>query len=70
MTYGENFKNLRKQKGLTQKYVAEQLDIHQSNVSDWENDKSRPEYERLERLCEIYDVSLYELLMIKEPTFR
>ena len=67
MTYGENFKNLRKLRGLTQKYVAEQFDIHQSSVSDWENDKARPEYEKL---GELYDVTLYELLMIKEPTFR
>lgn len=70
MTYGENFKNLRKLRGLTQKYVAEQFDIHQSSVSDWENDKARPEYEKLEKLCELYDVTIYELLMIKEPTFR
>ena len=70
MTYGENFKNLRKLRGLTQKFVAEQFGIHQSSVSDWENDVSRPEYEKLEKLCELYDVTIYELLMIKEPTFR
>ena len=70
MTYGENFKNLRKLRGLTQKFVAEQFGIQQSSVSDWENDVSRPEYEKLEKLCELYEVSIYELLMIKEPTFR
>ncbi len=70
MTYGENFKKLRKLQGLTQKYVADQFGIRQSSVSDWENDISRPEYEKLEKLCELYEVTIYELLMIKEQPFR
>lgn len=52
--------------GLSQKYVATKLGIHQSNVSDWENDISRPEYEKLIQLAEIYNVTLYQLLGIEE----
>ncbi len=62
MLYGEYFKEARKQSGLTQKEVAERLKIHQSNISDWENDVSRPEYEKLVELSIIYQVSLYDLL--------
>lgn len=64
MKFGKFFKAARKQSGLTQKDVAEKLGIHQSNVSDWENDISRPEYENLIELSKIYDVSVEELLNI------
>ena len=52
--------------GLTQREVAAKLSIHQSNVSDWENDVSRPEYEKLIELAKLYDVSLYDLLGVPD----
>ena len=64
MNFGENFKNIRKQCGLSQQEVADKLQIKQSSVSDWENDVSRPDYEKLIVLSELYDVTLYELLGI------
>ena len=64
MNFGENFKNIRKQCGLSQLEVADKLQIKQSSVSDWENDVSRPDYEKLIALAELYDVTLYELLGI------
>ena len=66
MKYGKFFKECRKQCKLTQKEVALKLGIHQSNVSDWENDVSRPEYEKLIDLAKLYDVSLYDLLGVPE----
>ena len=62
MNFGKNFKCARKQMGYSQKRVADMLNIHQSNVSDWENNISRPEYEKLIELSRIYDVSIDELL--------
>ena len=38
------------------------MGIRQSNVSDWENDISRPEYEKLVELTKLYGVSVYDLL--------
>lgn len=64
MNFGENFKNIRKQCGLSQQEVADKLQIKQSSVSDWENDVSRPDYEKLIALAELYDVTMYELLGI------
>lgn len=64
MNFGETFKNIRKQCGLSQQEVADKLQIKQSSVSDWENDVSRPDYEKLIALAELYDVTLYELLGI------
>ena len=41
-----------------------QVQIKQSSVNDWEDDVSRPDYEKLIALAELYDVTLYELLGI------
>ncbi|MBQ7348847.1 MAG: helix-turn-helix transcriptional regulator [Clostridia bacterium] len=66
MKFGENFKRIRLQCNLSQKDVAKKLKLNQSNVSNWEKDKSRPEYENLIELSRLYNVSLYELLGIDE----
>ncbi len=67
MEFGKFFKECRKESGLSQKEVAERLGIHQSNVSDWENNISRPDYEKLIELAKIYNVTLYQLLGINDP---
>lgn len=66
MLFGENFRKLRHEANLSQKEVAEKLGIHQSNVSDWENDVSRPEYEKLIQLAKLYSCSILELLGVEE----
>ncbi len=66
MEYGKFFKEARKNSGLTQAQVAKELGIHQSNISDWENDVSRPEYEKLIDLAKLYEVSIYDLLGVDE----
>ena len=66
MNYGIFFKNARKENGLTQQQVADKMGIRQSNVSDWENDISRPEYEKLVELSKLYGVSVYDLLGVPD----
>ena len=66
MNYGIFFKNARKESGLTQQQVADKTGIRQSNVSDWENDISRPEYEKLVELSKLYGVSVYDLLGVPD----
>ncbi len=65
MQFGQRFKEVRKQCGYTQKQIADLLKIEQSNISDWENDVSRPEYENLIALAEIYGETLESLLGIE-----
>lgn len=65
MEFGERFKEARKQCGLSQKQVAEKLGMEQSNISDWENNVSRPEYENLIALARLYNETLETLLGIE-----
>ena len=62
MDLGKKIKNLRVALGLTQKYVADKLQIAQQNISDWENDKTRPEYENLIKLSNLYEESVDYIL--------
>ncbi len=56
---------MRLQCNLTQKQVTDTLGIEQSNISDWENNVSRPEYENLIALARLYDETLESLLGIE-----
>ena len=51
--------------GYTQKQIADMLGIEQSNISDWENNVSRPEYENLIALARLYGETLESLLGIE-----
>lgn len=42
------------------------MGVSHSFVSDWENNRSRPEYENLIKLAQIYEVSVDELLGVED----
>lgn len=65
MEFGERFRKIRLDNNLTQKEVAVKLGIAQTNISSWEHDNTRPEYENLIKLAKLYDVSTDELLGIE-----
>ena len=56
------FKELRKEKKLTQTELAKQLNIDQTTVSKWELDKALPDTVMLIKLAEFFDVSTDYLL--------
>jgi len=58
----ENIKNLRKQKGFTQETLAQSLNIVRQTVSKWEKGYSVPDADMLEKLAEVLDVSVTDLL--------
>ena len=55
-------KNLRKEKGLTQIQLAEQLNLDQTAISKWERGKSLPDIQTLILLSNFFDVSTDYLL--------
>lgn len=58
----ENLVTLRKQKGLSQETVADRLHVVRQTVSKWEKGLSVPDADALQRLAELYEVSVSQLL--------
>ena len=59
---GEFIQILRKEKGLTQKELAEIIGLSDKTISKWENGNSLPDTSMLLPLCKALDVSVNELL--------
>lgn len=62
MTIGEKIYKLRKEKGWSQDYVAEQLEVSRQAVSRWELDDSAPELQKVYKLSTLFSVSCDYLL--------
>lgn len=58
----ENLKNLRKNRGLYQKDIADLLGVAISTVSAWENDIYEIDFHNLKKLADFFDVTVDELL--------
>ena len=58
----DNIKNLRKQKGYTQETLAQALNIVRQTVSKWEKGYSVPDADMLEKLSEVLEVPVSDLL--------
>ena len=59
---GQFIKTTRKEKGLTQREVAEILGISEKTVSKWETGNGLPEVSLMLPLCELLAISVNELL--------
>ena len=62
---GEVISTLRKEKGMTQKELADRLNITDKAVSKWERDISFPDTATIPKLAEILEVSVEELMTTK-----
>lgn len=62
---GARIAHLRKDRGLTQKELADQLDVSQPVVSDYENDVIRIPADVVIQLAAVLNVSSDELLGLK-----
>ena len=64
-TTGEIISFLRHQKGLTQKELAEQLNVTDKAVSKWERDVALPDINTIPKLAEFLEISIEELIKAK-----
>ncbi len=67
MTVGENIKKLRKEKGLTQKALADKLGCSQANLAQYETGKRIPKAETRRRIAKALDV---EESLLKDDSFN
>lgn len=59
---GEFLQELRKDKGLTQKGLAEQIGVSDKTISKWENGNSVPDTSMLLPLCNALEITVNEFL--------
>lgn len=60
--FGENLKVLRNKKGYTQENLAIKINVVRQTVSKWEKGLSVPDADTLQKIAEVLDVSVGELL--------
>lgn len=63
---GKHIYNLRVARGLTQREIAEKLSISDKAISKWENGTSQPSVYNLQKLADIFDITLEELLKVSK----
>lgn len=59
---GDNIKKLRQQKGYTQETLAQEMNVVRQTVSKWEKGYSVPDAVMLEKLAELLEVPVSDLL--------
>lgn len=62
MKFGENLKNLRKLKKLSQEDLAEKVNVSRQSISKWETGEAYPEMNNLLMLCKIFHCKINDLV--------
>ena len=66
MGMGAKIKELRYKKGITQKDLAEKLNVSFQAVSRWENDEVEPSIDTIKQMASIFECSIDELFGMNE----
>ena len=69
LTFGEKIKEARKTQNLTQKQLAELIGAAHNSISDWENNKNKPDPDTIELLCGALKITPNYLLKSSEDDF-
>lgn len=62
MYISKRLKELRTANNFSQERLAELLNVSRQTISSWENERSYPDVHNLIMLCEIYSISLNDLM--------
>ena len=58
VNFSERLKNLRKEKKLSQKKLAQEVKVTRATIGYYENRKRKPDLEKLIKLADFFDVSI------------
>ena len=58
---GKQLQAIRKSNGYTQEKIAEEVGVSPRYISDVEQDRAKPSYEILVKMCNIYNVGLDQI---------
>lgn len=70
MTLGEKLKRARISKNFTQEYLADILSVSQKTYSNFENDRSKPDFAQVEDIAKALDVSVLDFLSGDSMSFN
>ncbi len=62
MIISERIFEILKERGMTQREFSIRTDISQSAISDWKRKKTNPSAEKIMLICNVLEVSPYDLL--------
>lgn len=68
LKFGDLLKQLRKEKKLTQKELAEDLELDQSSISNYESNKKLPDVDTMMKMAIVFDVPVQELIDARNYT--
>ncbi|ACQ71944.1 helix-turn-helix domain-containing protein [Exiguobacterium sp. AT1b] len=68
LKFGDLLKQLRKEKKLTQKELAEDLELDQSSISNYESNKKLPDVDTMMKMAIVFDVPVQELINARNYT--
>ena len=69
MSLGEKLKQARLTKNFSQEYMAEVLQISQKTYSNFENNKTKPDFSQIEEISKILETSILEFLSDENMSF-
>ena len=67
MTIGQRVAQKRKELGLSQEALGDQLGVSRQSIYKWESDSALPEIDKLIALSRLFGVSVGWLLGVEEP---
>lgn len=62
MKIGTALKKIRESKGITQKELSLLTGINSKNISDYETDRHKPSWDRLEKIEKALDTSMFLII--------
>lgn len=68
MSLGENIYKHRNARNWSQTELAEALEVSRQSISKWENNMATPELDKVVRMSQLFEISLDELVLDKQPT--
>lgn len=66
MNFSENLQKARKKAGISQKELAERLQVYQKDISRWEHGERTPSVEVFTRICRELGASADEILELNK----
>ena len=58
---GKNLQQIRKSNGYTQEKLAEKIEVSVRYISDIEQDRAKPSYEVLIRICNLFQITIDQI---------